>query len=36
VNFSCPLNNIPENVRKAYLEKNPVMGEAWKKAGKVD
>ena len=30
VNFSCPLNNVPEEVRKAYLEKNSVMGEAWK------
>ena len=34
VNFSCPLNNVPEEVRRAYLEKNPVMGEAWKKAEK--
>lgn len=36
VNFSCPLNNVPEEVRKAYLEKNTVMGEAWKKVGKAD
>jgi hypothetical protein len=34
VNFSCPLNNVPDEVREAYLENNPVMGEAWKKAGK--
>jgi hypothetical protein len=34
VNFSCPLNNVPDTVREAYLEKNPEMGEAWKKAGR--
>ena len=32
VNFSCPLNNVPSEVRKVYLEQNPMMGEAWKKA----
>lgn len=35
VNFSCPLNNVPEEMKTAYLEKNPKMGKAWEKAGKI-
>lgn len=29
VNFSCPLNRVPKAMVDAYLEKNPVMKEAW-------
>jgi hypothetical protein len=30
VNFSCPLNNVPEEVRKSYLERNEEMRVAWR------
>ncbi len=33
VNFSCPLNSVPKNLVDAYLKKNPIMREAWEKAG---
>lgn len=33
VNFSCPLNRVPQLMVDAYLEKNPVMKEAWAKGG---
>jgi hypothetical protein len=33
VNFSCPLNKVPKPVIDAYLKKNNVMREAWKKSG---
>ncbi|MGD1992027.1 MAG: hypothetical protein PVI59_02430 [Anaerolineae bacterium] len=33
VNFSCPLNRVPKVMVDAYLRKNPVMREAWEKAG---
>jgi len=33
INFSCPLNTVPEEMIDAYLDKNPVMREAWKKTG---
>jgi hypothetical protein len=29
VNFSCPFNRTPRELRKKYLDRNPVMGEAW-------
>jgi hypothetical protein len=29
VNFSCPFNRTPRELRRRYLEKNPVMGSAW-------
>jgi hypothetical protein len=32
VNFSCPLNCVPMEVVGAYLERNPVMRNAWEKA----
>jgi hypothetical protein len=31
VNFSCPLNNVPEELRKAYMERNHIMKQAWEK-----
>ena len=33
VNFSCPLNRIPKSMVDEYLEKNPVMKEAWEGSG---
>lgn len=33
VNFSCPFNLADEKHIKAYLERNPVMRQAWEKAG---
>jgi hypothetical protein len=35
VNFSCPLNRVPQETVKRYLDRNPVMREAWKAAGEV-
>ncbi|MBN1262382.1 MAG: hypothetical protein JXB35_17010 [Anaerolineae bacterium] len=32
VNFSCPLNTVPQPVVAAYLRRNPVMREAWEAA----
>ena len=33
VNFSCPLNRVPRSMVSAYLERNPVMKEAWLESG---
>lgn len=33
VNFSCPLNHVPEKFRTAYLLKNPLMKEVLERAG---
>ncbi|MCK4724064.1 MAG: hypothetical protein KAT75_12205, partial [Dehalococcoidia bacterium] len=33
VNFSCPLNRVPKSMVDVYLDKNPVMKEAWAKRG---
>ena len=33
INFSCPLNTVSKELVDAYLKKNPVMREAWEKAG---
>jgi hypothetical protein len=33
VNFSCPLNLTPKVLRDEYLRLNPVMREAWERAG---
>jgi len=33
VNFSCPWNSVPKKIVDAYLERNPVMKEAWQKNG---
>lgn len=35
VYFSCPLNKAPKEVVDSYLEKNPVMKEAWESSGCV-
>jgi hypothetical protein len=33
VNFSCPANSVPKQIVDAYLERNPVIREAWIKSG---
>jgi hypothetical protein len=33
VNFSCPLNAVPRELVDAYLERNPVMRQAWEESG---
>lgn len=33
VNFSCPLNRVPKFMVDEYLEKNPVMKQAWERSG---
>jgi len=33
VNFSCILNRVPSEIVDAYLERNPAMNRAWRKAG---
>jgi hypothetical protein len=33
VNFSCPLNNVPQEIIDAYLARNRVMREAWEEVG---
>ena len=35
VNFSCPLNSVPKEIVDKYLERNPVMKEAWESNGYV-
>ena len=32
-NFSCAMNKTPKEIRDAYINKNPVIKEAWEKAG---
>jgi len=31
INFSCPLNNVNEEIRNKFFSKNPIVREAWKK-----
>ena len=33
VNFSCPLNKVPKELVDAYLQRNPIMREAWEQSG---
>ena len=33
LNFSCPLNQVPKRTVDEFLKRNPVMREAWEKAG---
>jgi hypothetical protein len=33
INFSCPANTVPKERVDAYLERNPVMREAWEQSG---
>lgn len=33
INFSCPLNRVPRSTVNKYLEKNPVMKDAWAGGG---
>jgi len=34
VNFSCPLNRVPQDLVDAYLDRNPVIKEAWHRSGR--
>ncbi len=29
INFACPLNKVPKNIRNAFLERNPTIAKAW-------
>ncbi len=31
INFSCPLNNVNEEIRNKFFRKNPIVRETWKK-----
>ena len=31
INFSCPFNNVNEEIRNKFFSKNPIVREAWKK-----
>jgi len=33
INFACPLNHVDENVRGQFLNRNPIVAEAWGKSG---
>jgi hypothetical protein len=33
IDFSCPVNAVPQSVVDAYLRRNPVMREAWEASG---
>jgi hypothetical protein len=33
VNFSCPLNNVPPETRRAFFARNPVIASAWQQSG---
>ena len=33
VNFSCPMNQVPKSIRDEFIRKNPVIREAWERAG---
>jgi hypothetical protein len=33
VNFSCPMNAVPGELKKAYFERNPGLAAAWKSMG---
>jgi len=34
-NFSCAMNKTPDDVRLAFLAKNPTMAEAWKETDTI-
>lgn len=36
INFSCPLNRVDAALRNQFLDRNPVLREAWEKAGRMD
>jgi hypothetical protein len=35
INFSCPMNAVPQTDVEAYLRRNPIMQKAWKQKMKV-
>ncbi|MFO7795061.1 MAG: hypothetical protein ACQERB_17610 [Promethearchaeati archaeon] len=37
VNFACPLNRVPKDIKNRFMEKNPVIKKAWEERGyKID
>ena len=32
INFSCPFNKVPQNLVDEYLNRNPILKDAWKKS----
>ena len=34
MNFACPLNQVDEEVRDQFFDKNPIVAEAWGRCGK--
>jgi hypothetical protein len=33
INFACPLNGVPQDVRQQFFDRNPCVGSAWKTTG---
>ncbi len=34
-NFSCAMNKVHDNIKEAFMEKNPIIKEAWKNSEKI-
>ena len=35
INFACPFNGVPDNIRQEFYEKNPEVADAWAVDGKA-
>lgn len=33
INFSCPLNNVPKEIKDQFINQNPLIKQAWDEAG---
>jgi len=33
INFSCPFNKVPKEIRNEYIKRNPILKSAWEKKG---
>jgi hypothetical protein len=33
INFSCPLNSVPKEIRDVYLKQHPALRQAWEQSG---
>ncbi|MBD3352034.1 MAG: hypothetical protein GF364_11160 [Candidatus Lokiarchaeota archaeon] len=33
INFSCPLNKVPDEIRNKFIQKNPIIKKAWEEKG---
>jgi len=33
INFSCPFNKVPKEIRNEYIKRNPILKNAWEKKG---